>query len=284
MESIEFSILIACFNNGMFVDNAILSALRQDYINFEIIVCDDCSTDNSWDVICKYSIDKRVTILKNTKNEGVGFTKNKLIQNSRGKFFGFLDADDYLPQNCLINVVGYFQKNTSLVYTDSSSINLNGEIIQEKGRSKKIISSLFLESFKFPIFHFVAFNREKYNLTEGIDISFRTAEDIDLWLKMEEVGSLKYVDKSLYFYRIHSNGISQFEGDIEKYLINQFSHYRALLNCSIRRNLDLDLQFINHIKRKVEFKREYKIFKFIKKCKNYVGIFKHLVYNSNSRT
>ena len=100
----KFSILIANYNNGKFFQDCYKSILQQTYHNWEVVILDDASTDNSVEVIKNIiQNDSRFRWYENEKNEGVGFTKGKLIELAEGEICGYLDPDDaILPNACLL--------------------------------------------------------------------------------------------------------------------------------------------------------------------------------------
>ncbi len=86
---------ITCFNAIDTIDAAIQSAFNQDWENTEIILCDDYSTDGSWEYVCDaYSSDKRIKLIRNDKNLGVASSRNHLIENASGEYLAFFDDDD----------------------------------------------------------------------------------------------------------------------------------------------------------------------------------------------
>ncbi len=93
-ESLLITVIIPCYNGSYFISDAIESVLAQSHANWELIIIDDASTDDSTNVIKKYCGDKRISILKNKKNLGIAKTKNKGILKSKGEFLAFLDQDD----------------------------------------------------------------------------------------------------------------------------------------------------------------------------------------------
>jgi glycosyltransferase involved in cell wall biosynthesis len=96
-----FSVLIANFNNVKTIDNAIDSVFQQTFKNWEIVIVDDGSTDNSCDIYKKYEQDSRFKIFYNKKNRGCGYTKSQCVELAEGDLCGFLDADDALSKNAL---------------------------------------------------------------------------------------------------------------------------------------------------------------------------------------
>src|ERR1700752_3699749 len=99
------SIIIPCYNAEKYIDRSIESILNQTYKDFEIIIINDGSTDNSEEVIKKYlTLDNRVKYLKQV-NQGVSATRNKGIELAKGEILAFLDSDDvWEPENLEIKV------------------------------------------------------------------------------------------------------------------------------------------------------------------------------------
>lgn len=100
-----FSVLVANYNCGQYLQQAIDSVLVQDYKSIEIVILDDGSTDNSRNIYDKYSEDERFRIIYNEKNRGVGYAKRRLIESANGEFCGFLDADDALCGGAILTMV-----------------------------------------------------------------------------------------------------------------------------------------------------------------------------------
>lgn len=232
-----FSILIANYNNARYLRNCIDSALNQDIdkSEYEIVICDDCSTDNSIDVINTYG--DRLTLYLNSINRGVGYTKKYLIDNSCGRYFLFLDADDFLRENCLNIFKAQLLEDFSLYYAQSDFLNVDGELINWT-RSKRITNNLLEDTFLYPIFHPVLFSRRHYNMTYGMSTSLRCAEDFDLWYKMEEVGKIEFIDERLYVVRENTNSLTYTKQNINKWVSNLLFQYSAGVAALERRNID----------------------------------------------
>src|SRR6266567_1565920 len=98
----KFSILIANYNNGRFFKDCYNSILAQTYINWEVIIVDDGSTDDSVEAIKNIiNMDKRFHFYINNQNKGCGFTKRKCVEVASGDICGFVDPDDALLPNAL---------------------------------------------------------------------------------------------------------------------------------------------------------------------------------------
>ena len=87
------SIIMPNYNCGKFIKATIESVLAQTYSNWEILFMDDCSTDNSLEIVKSFQ-DERIHIFKNEKNSGAAVSRNKALREARGKWIAFLDSDD----------------------------------------------------------------------------------------------------------------------------------------------------------------------------------------------
>jgi len=115
MNNIKFSIIIPAYNVEKYIEKCINSILEQDYTNYEIIVVDDCSTDNTLNILKKY---KEIKILSTPKNSRQGAARNIGLNNCTGDYILFVDADDSLYDK---NVIGNIAKtinnnNPDIVY------------------------------------------------------------------------------------------------------------------------------------------------------------------------
>ena len=129
MEKHLVSIVCPVFNSEKFLDTTITSVLEQTYQNWELILVDDCSTDNSVKVIKKYlKKDSRITLLSNDVNSGAAITRNRGIERANGRFICFLDSDDYWDSQKLRKQVNFMLKNDyAFTFTGYEFAYANGE-------------------------------------------------------------------------------------------------------------------------------------------------------------
>lgn len=225
-----FSILIANHNNGNYLLEALESVYAQTYADWEIVLLDDGSTDASESVYEALKDNPKIRVYYNGQNRGVGYTKHKLITLAKGTICGFLDADDRLePEALEIMVQAHLQHpECALVYSTFGELRSDGYLAQ----TALPLGSLddgedLLISTNRMVSHFATFKREIYRKTTGINTMLLSAEDRDLYLKLEEQGDLLYIDKCLYQYRVdNTNSISR--GNKEKTRFAQY--YLALAN------------------------------------------------------
>lgn len=192
--------------------DAVKSVYAQTYENWEIVIIDDASTDNSHEILNELYIDKRIRIYLNDKNKGVGDTKYRLAALAQGELFAFLDADDRLEPNALEVMVMEHQKHPECSLISSNHRCLVGDdIVPPKvivGPRKNESDDLLLCNGN-RIHHIAVFKNSYYKKTKGAAFFFFLAEDLNMYYKMEEVGKIGFVDMPLYQYRIdNSNSIS----------------------------------------------------------------------------
>lgn len=206
-----FSILIANYNNGQYIDEAINTVKNQTYSSWEIIIVDDSSTDNSKDIYKKYDLDNRIHIFFNDQNRGCGYTKRRCVELSQGDICGFLDPDDVFVGDDVFDthVKAHLNfPNASLVYSGMYRADDNLCITSETPGKDVEPESSILETCSWPVHHFMTFKKEKYNQTEGIDAWMARAVDYDLYYKLEEVGELVHLNCLQYIQRCNPNSIS----------------------------------------------------------------------------
>lgn len=206
-----FSVLIANYNNGRYLETCLQSIFSQTYPHWEVVIVDDASTDESLTLYEKYAGDARIKIFRNNVNRGCGAAKRACVQHAAGDVCGFLDADDALLPTTLEVMVRKHRENPgySMVYSTHYICDENlipqkaadyvGQIPPDR-RSMTLLNPV--------ISHFATFKRSNYLLTEGISEMYTKAVDKDLYYKMEDTGPALYVNEPLYLYRHHAGSIS----------------------------------------------------------------------------
>lgn len=217
----KFSLLVANYNNGHFFDDCYRSILSQTATNWEVVILDDCSTDDSVQVIKnKIKGDPRFRFFENKENKGVGFTKGKLIDLAEGEICGFLDPDDALLPMAVQASLDIFKNKKDVVLTYSRPVKCDENLnpVQEVKSAMQVPNrDPFFFNCPVQIVHFVGFRKEIYLRCEKMNSALRIAEDQDLYLKMYEKGKVHFIDQSDYRYRTHAGGISQNENRQKSY-------------------------------------------------------------------
>lgn len=212
----KFSILMANYNAQKFVKHAIKSVLAQKYQDWELIIVDDKSTDNSVDKIKNFD-DDRIKFFQRDKNGGYGETLRTTMKYATGEICGVLDSDDALREDALSIMAKAHDKypKHGLIYSQYVKCNesMKRTARGDCGPLPKGITWLDIMLKKIPaprprVSHFKTFKRSAYDKTSGFHELRRTV-DKDIVLKLEEITKLLYVDEELYFYRAHPAGISR---------------------------------------------------------------------------
>ena len=259
MFSSKISILIANYNNGHFFKDCFDSLIAQTEQNWEAIVIDDCSTDNSVEIIENLIIgEQRFRFIKNEENIGYQKTLIRGIELSETPIFARLDPDDALKPKAIELSLEAFSSNNEIGMTYTGFIYCDEKLNELKEHHCKQIESLNTDYYGFrgEISHFACFRKEVYNKTTGIDTFIKRAEDKDIYMKMCEIAEVKLIDNPQYLYRIHSGGVSNNKNS-EKAL---FWHWVALIKMAERRNINIEDLFIEHyIPQNKYLQLEYKI-------------------------
>lgn len=276
-----FSILIANYNNGRYLQEAIDSVLEQTYTNWEVVLVDDVSTDNSHEIYVKYADDPRFRIYHNEENGGCGYSKRKCIELSNGNLCGFLDSDDALMPNALEMMVKAHEEHPecSLVY--STCYRYSGDRKEDMpiwdyiGKIPKDLD--FLIYRKKLVSHFVSFKKTYYDKTIGTDPWLRCAEDKDLYYKLEEVGKLLHLPVPLYYYRVNNDNsvsIGNRKKDAKAYCYNLVADLNAICRRMggplYARNKDAYLEYMRVILKAYFHSNLYKFGRFVKYCYFYI--------------
>lgn len=217
----KFSVLVANYNNGRFFRDCYESVLKQTHTDWEMVIVDDASTDNSVEIIENIiRHDSRCRFIKREKNEGVGVVKALLIDLANGEICGYLDPDDALLPNALAASVSIFktEPKTILTYSRLAKCDENLNILSEFKSAMQVPNgSQYFFNFPIQIAPFIGFRKETYLKCEKMNPKLRIAEDQDLYLKLYEKGDVRFINQTDYLYRGHSGGISQNDNKQKSY-------------------------------------------------------------------
>ena len=143
----QVSVIIPNFNHAAYLQKRIDSVLSQTYQNFEVIILDDCSTDNSTEIINQYKNHPKVAhIVFNKENSGSTFKQwEKGVALAKAEYIWIAESDDYADKNFLESAMQRLNSNksTGLYFSDYYSINANSNVI----KSNNIYSSAFVKQF-----------------------------------------------------------------------------------------------------------------------------------------
>jgi glycosyltransferase involved in cell wall biosynthesis len=190
------SVIIPTYNRGQLVFRAIKSVLNQTYKNLEIIIVDDGSTDDTEEIVKKFS-DERIKYIRYPKNRGLSFARNTGIRNSKGDFVAFLDSDDeYIPEKIekTLRVFKNSSKDLGLVASNFWRI-VDGK--------KKIMYSRWTPFLPFAVFRKDALEKNGF-FDEGLEILI----DLEFYTRFIGKFPAYYIYEPLGIYHITKGSIS----------------------------------------------------------------------------
>ena len=200
------SIITPSYNSAKFIKECVESVLAQTYTNWEMLIVDDCSQDNSKEkivVLCEN--DERIKIISLDKNIGSAGTRNVAIQKAKGKYIAFLDSDDlWEPQKLEKQLLFMSKNNIAFSYTTYQTISEDGSIdINIIKAPKQMTYHSYLKNTIIGCLT-VVIDREKISDIEMPNI--RSSHDMALWLLIMKRGFVAYgLDESLAKYRVVSS-------------------------------------------------------------------------------
>lgn len=235
------SIITPAYNCAEFIGQMIDSVLAQTYKNWEIIVIDDCSTDNTKEVVMKYmKRDSRIRYIQLEVNSGAALARNRAIDLATGKYIAFLDSDDIWFPEKLTKQINFMEANGyNFTCTGYTKIDVNGKFLNRTisapkkldydgvlktcpGNSTVIYNARMLGKFKIP-------NIKKRN-------------DYVMWLQIvKKEGHLYGIQEDLGSHRIRRGAISSNKFDLVKY---HWKVYREIENLSIFKSTCLLIYWI----------------------------------------
>lgn len=203
------SVVMSCYNAQDTVDRAVQSILDQTFRDFEFIVIDDGSSDQTLDKLKDWaSQDNRIVIIQNTENVGLAESLNKGIKQAKGLYIARMDADDWAFDQRLERQVAFLEDHPTIDILGSAVINVSEEG-QEKGEAQlpemhdDILSRVFRKTI---VFHPTVMLKRDIYLTYGMyDPQLRWAEDADLWYRIYDKVKFHNLKEPLLYYTVKSN-------------------------------------------------------------------------------
>lgn len=218
------SIIMPSWNTGRFIAESIQSVLNQSYTNWELLLVDDCSTDNTDEIVATFK-DPRIRYFKNENNRGAALTRNRAMREAQGEWIAFLDSDDlWMPQK-LEKQINFMIKN-SLVFSyheyvkmDEESKSLN---IYVSGPT--VITKKEMYNYGYPGCLTLMYSAKYMGLIQIKDI--RKNNDYAILLKLCKKADCYLLKENLAQYRIREKSISH-----DKLSKKLKSHYDLFHHC-----------------------------------------------------
>ena len=194
----EVSVIIPTYNRAKKVCRAVGSVLDQTYRDFEVIVIDDASTDDTEERLREFT--GRIQVIRNHVNRGVSAARNRGINESGGRYIALLDSDDYwLPEKLKVQVE-FFRQNPDAVICQAKEIWIRkGKRVNPGQKHLKPSGDIFVPSLKLCLVSpsAVMFKRSLLDEVGMFDETFPVCEDYDLWLRIAGKYPIYLIDKDL---------------------------------------------------------------------------------------
>jgi len=247
MNTPKVSIVMAAYNGEKYIADAIQSVVNQTFADFDLLIIDDGSVDNTSAVVASFLSDKRIKYFFQT-NKGTSSARNRGIVQATGEYIGFIDQDDLFLPDKIEATSQFLDDNPScaMVYTDMFVTDAKGETICEWLVKKKwyaegdIYLNLLKECFFIPIA--VLIRKSVFCEVGLFDEDVQSTEDIDLWLRIARNNRIGLIKSPLAKWRTH-------DGNFSKNSKHQDQNYIKVLkkqlllglikdeNCVVRRGL-----------------------------------------------
>lgn len=217
----EVSVILPLYNRENSIRASISSVLAQTFQDWELIIVDDCSTDNSFNVASSFK-DPRIRVVKSEKNEGAASARNLGIRKAKGIYISFLDSDDAYEPRFLEESVKKLESSSPHIGICWTGYNLlrhvNGQTKQHqymwkpsKGRPAYFS---FLSDLRVGTNSGITIKREVFDQVGIFDESLPAAEDTDLFLRISQQFSFEYVDD--YLININQTGTDRLSKRFDK--------------------------------------------------------------------
>lgn len=202
----KVSVIIPTYNRADFIKESILSVLNQNFKDFEIIVVDDGSRDNTQKIIESIKDQRIIYIYQHSK--GRSAARNKAIEVARGKYLAFLDSDDLFLQGKIKKQVEFLEKNLDygMVYTSALNINGKGEIMDVDYKATKSGNIYKDIAFYVPLvitLPTVMVRKDIVASLHGFDEKMRRFEDTDMWRRVAKRCRIYAMEEHLTKIRAH---------------------------------------------------------------------------------
>lgn len=183
------SVIVPCYNKERYVEKTLLSLCAQTYANFEVKIVDDCSTDRTWEIVQGFiAKDSRFAAERNEVNKGGDYCRNRGAALSKGEYLIFLDADDWLAEDCLAVRVAEMQKDSSAEY----DMIVFPSISSKEGR---LYNYMALREGADPVLGFLRqdspwqtmmpiWRRTSFERFGGFDESFPRLQDVEIFSRV----------------------------------------------------------------------------------------------------
>jgi glycosyltransferase involved in cell wall biosynthesis len=214
---IKFSIIIPTYNRADLIEETLSTILKQSYTNYEIIVVDNCSTDNTEKVLQPYAADNRIRYIRNEKNYERSYSRNIGLEKSSGDFATLLDSDDFMYRDCLKDAYQFVVTNPQIkvFHNLNEVVNNNREFVYRSkvppltNQYKALCSGNFMGAIGGFI-HREVYSKFRFNL----DNAMIGSEDYEFWFQIfarYKVGRINKINSGVREHELRSVHIDAYD-------------------------------------------------------------------------
>jgi glycosyltransferase involved in cell wall biosynthesis len=250
----KVSVIMPCFNHARFLPDSVISILRQTHADLELIIIDDCSSDNSWQVMSRFAVDDpRIKVIRHERNQGLPKSRNDALRMAKGAFIAFCDSDDVWESDKLEVQLDLLRKNPDydVVYCDTLIINetglLTGQRFSEVFPLPKSPSGwLFRDLVRANFINVQSALMRKHCLesVNHFDEDLGALEDWWYWVQLSLDHRFLYFQQPLARYRVHNQSMNAMNR--RSFPVNRFKIFRRMLRkypgLSARAKADINYQ------------------------------------------
>ncbi len=205
------SVIMPCYNSAAYIAKTLNSVIAQTYSNWECIVVDDCSTDNSVEIIENISNnDERIRLYKNDSNRGAAYSRNKALSVANGKWIAFLDSDDLWMPDKLEKQIAFMEDNGyKYSYTAYEQIDEAGNPLNKVIIGPKTVTKRMTYRYCYTGCLTVMYDAESIGLVQIDERIGNGRNDYAMWLKICRKADCYLLDENLAKYRVRQNSLSK---------------------------------------------------------------------------
>ena len=226
------SVIMPSWNTSRFISESIESVVNQTYKNWELIIVDDCSTDNTDEIVAPYLTDTRIKYLKNEKNSGAALSRNRAIREAKGRWIAFLDSDDLWMPEKLEKMISFMSDNGySFAYHEYVKIDEQSDPLNIYVSGPNVVTKRKMYNYGYPGCLTFMYDAEKMGLIQIKDI--KKNNDYAILLKLCKKDNCYLLPENLAKYRIRKKSISH--DKLSKKLKSHYDlfHFCDERNCAV---------------------------------------------------
>lgn len=205
------SVIMPCYNSANYIEETLKSVITQTYSNWECVIIDDCSTDNSVEIIQSFAdIDERICLYVNESNKGAAYSRNRALSIAKGKWIAFLDSDDLWMPDKLEKQIAFMQKNEYVYsYTTYEQIDENGYPLNKIVVGPKKVTKRMTFRYCYTGCLTVMYDAEAIGLVQIDERIGNGRNDYAMWLKICRKADCYLLDETLAKYRVRQQSLSR---------------------------------------------------------------------------